>query len=180
MSELRIEKRRLRGEMLARRDRAPKHELMSRSNAIIERLEALPAFQEAQSILVYVSMGSEVETLGLIKRWLGRKEIVVPKVAKDSLETFVLKDFSQLSPSHFGVLEPVDGERVLLDRVGLVLVPGIAFDRQGYRLGYGKGYYDRLLSAYGGRTIGLAYSFQITEALPREPWDIPVEALCHD
>ncbi|MEJ7556308.1 MAG: 5-formyltetrahydrofolate cyclo-ligase, partial [Aquificaceae bacterium] len=86
-----------------------------------------------------------------------------------------LEDTTSLSPGAFCILEPSKGKEVRPEEVELSLIPGIAFDKAGYRIGYGKGYYDRLFERLGGLKVGVCYEFQVLEEVPRDDWDMPVD-----
>ncbi len=148
----------------------------SASQAIISRLEALPTFQQAQVIHTYVAWRNEVGTHDLIRRLLqeGRR-VAVPKVepATGQLQHYFITAFSELQKGAFGILEPPLDPNGLAapSQFDLVLVPGLAFDRAGNRLGMGKGHYDRFLAEVHAPKIALAYDFQLVEKLPVEAHD---------
>jgi 5-formyltetrahydrofolate cyclo-ligase len=152
------------------------------SRAIISRLESLPAFQLAQTIHTYVSWQNEVENHDLIRRLLqeGRR-VAVPKIEPSGrqLQHYFITEFAELQPGAFGILEPVpDQSRIALpEEFDLVLVPGIAFDHFGNRLGLGKGYYDRFLAHIRALKIAPAFAFQIIEKVPAEPHDQRVDMI---
>jgi 5-formyltetrahydrofolate cyclo-ligase len=167
-------KGRLRREMRARRDALSLEERRERSGRIFRRLSALPLFQGADLILFYASFGSEVETWEMMKASQAYgKRIALPRVEEASGDLLALevKDLGQdLSPGYKAIPEPkrMGSRRVQGDEISLILVPGLAFDGRGYRLGYGKGYYDRFLSGLSRNipAAGLAFDFQIVESLP--------------
>lgn len=167
-------KGRLRREMRVLRDALSMEERRERSGRIFQRLESLPLFQEADLILFYASFGSEVETWEMMKASQGYgKRIALPRVEEASGDLLALevKDFRRdLSPGYKAIPEPerMLSRRLQGDEISLILVPGLAFDVRGYRLGYGKGYYDRFLSSLSQDipTAGLAFDFQIVESLP--------------
>ncbi len=158
-----------------------KAERNAKNEMIRERLEANPLFQAAQHILTYVSTQEEVDTHSLLRNHLGKKTIVVPTVMKGSqaLKLVEFKKWNDLGKGHYGILEIRDrAAPAYTGPLDLILVPGIAFDREGHRIGYGKGYYDTLLKKYPEiPTIGLAYELQIVDAIPRENHDISVETV---
>jgi 5-formyltetrahydrofolate cyclo-ligase len=155
------------------------------SQAIISRLEALPLFQEAQVIHTYVAWRNEVENHDLIRRLLqeGRR-VAVPKVEPDTgqLQHYFIADFSTLQKGAFGILEPPSDPNRLAapSQFDLVLVPGLAFDRSGSRLGMGKGHYDRFLAEVRAPKIALAYDFQLVEKLQVEGHDQRVNIIVTD
>jgi 5-formyltetrahydrofolate cyclo-ligase len=178
-------KRKLRQEMGSLRDSVPAEARREKSRRIFSSLQSLPVYRRAGLILFYFSFGSEVETREMIlkSQTLG-KRIALPKVMEDSgnLVAFEVSDLDQdLGLGYRGILEPRKerGRQIREDDLGLILVPGLAFDRRGYRLGYGKGYYDRFLSGLsrGIPSIGLAFDFQVIEALPVSSEDFSLDLI---
>lgn len=154
------------------------------SAQIGERLRSTSFWQKSVHIALYYSVGAEVDTIGIIKRgWQEQKIIYLPKSDphRHQLHFYAITSFGQLSQGHYGIPEPCEGKEPLdVKQLDLVLVPGLAFDCWGYRLGYGGGYYDRFLSQLSPETvkIGLAYDSQLSEIpLPREPFDQPVDLI---
>jgi 5-formyltetrahydrofolate cyclo-ligase len=143
----------------------------------------LKVFRLAKTVCCYVSLPDEVQTGPLIMRMLeAGKRVVVPKVQGRRLALFEVRDPArELASGAFGVLEPTPGalRPVALERLDLVLVPGLAFDRRGHRLGRGEGYFDRLLARLpkSTPTIGVCYDFQRVDRLPNEPHDQAVGAV---
>lgn len=150
--------------------------------AIRRRVLRLPVYRHNRVLLTYVSKSIEVDTIGLIEAALaGKKRVAVPRCIPGTREMqfYFIRSLEDLEPGMFGVLEPNPQKcQVLTDlRRGLCIVPGLAFDTQGYRLGYGKGYYDRFLSKFGGRTAGLCYRACVPWNLPHGYYDQPVDVL---
>lgn len=150
-----------------------------KSRLIWRKLARLTAFRRAAWICSYVALPYEVQTWHMIEKMLeAGKRVAVPSVVQRSLDLalYEIKEPSaDLAPGAFGVLEPAAAGRktVKASQLDLVLVPALAFDKQGHRLGHGKGYYDRLLSQLPDTvpTVGLAYDFQLLDRLPVEPHD---------
>lgn len=170
---VRTEMRRLR-QGLAPADRE------DRSRRIVERLCQVEAFRRAHRVLFYVAQGGEVETRPLIERWVAKgRKIILPRVKGDGMVLVEVERLEDLGPGYRGILEPKPdtGRRVSSEEVEVALVPGLAFDLEGNRLGRGGGHYDRVLAGIGpgALKIGLAFDFQIVERLPAEAQDIPVE-----
>ena len=118
-------------------------EIMSRT--ITDKVTALPAFKNADRILVYADYNHEVVTEYLIKEaWKAGKEVAVPKVVGKDMVFYKLTDLARLEPGYFGIPEPVSGEIVNWSKA-LMIMPGVAFDRANHRVGYGGGFYDRYL-----------------------------------
>ena len=174
-----------------RRGLPPAHREAAES-AIYESLFSLPAWREAPVICGYVSVRGELNTAPILQRAAAEgKTIALPVTVTGANEGRMVfralpeGDFSRLTPARFGIPEPNESCPVLaggdLARA-LILVPALAFDGEGYRLGYGGGYYDRFLSSLRGAEIphtavGLAYAVCRAEALPREPHDVPVHII---
>jgi 5-formyltetrahydrofolate cyclo-ligase len=143
-----------------------------------------PAWRESRVVLGYASFRQEVDTFPLLEEVLARgKELVLPRVvrASRSLHLLRVKDLAaDLRPGYQGILEPDPARCSSVDPglIDLVLVPGVVFDRRGFRLGYGGGYYDRLLASLPRAVrVGLAFSLQVVEELPVLPHDLPVDVL---
>ena len=178
------EKARLRREGLARRDAEPDREAKGR--AIQERLQATAVYGRARTVAAYVGVRSEVPTLPLVESMLAAgKRVVLPVVEGDDIRLIRLESVGELAPAVFGLLEPGPEVRDRLERrvqpaeLDLMLVPGVAFDRKGGRIGYGKGFYDRLLarSRSGTPTVGLAFEAQLIPDVPMGPADYHLKHL---
>lgn len=155
-------------------------ERKAKDQQIQDALESMDAFKKAKTILFYVSNGEEVNTHRLIQKYLKEKSIVIPRTLKkeNGLALCRLTAWEALEPSHFGILEVPshDTNYVHESELDLAIIPGIAFDQNGHRLGYGGGYYDRFLKQLKKiKSIGLSYHCQIIEALPIEPHDVQVD-----
>lgn len=152
-------------------------DVRAKSAAIWERLSLLGEFAAATRLLVYVSTGSEVDTQGLIRQLLAMgRQVCVPRFepATQGYATSMLHDFdSELTTGQYGVLEPKPGviRPSALKQIDAALVPGLAFDETGNRLGRGRGHFDRLLGQTGGVRIALAFDFQVLDEVPAEAHD---------
>jgi 5-formyltetrahydrofolate cyclo-ligase len=172
-------KRSIRRQIESHRRAQPDKEL--RSQRIIERLLGTESFKSAASVLIYVSARSEVRTHDLLSIALqSGKNVVVPYCLPDRLELFRLERMDELTPGTWGILEPAPELRALPDRefnvrnVNFFCLPGVAFTRDGGRLGYGKAYFDRLLrhAAPDAVLAGLAFECQFVAEMPMEPHDV--------
>lgn len=144
--------------------------------AVFEKLIREKSFLSAKVIFCYVSYGAEVGTRLLIKEILRLgKTLVVPKCIDDRghMIGVEIKSEADLVCGMYGIPEP-EGEEFEREKIDLAIVPGVAFDKEGYRLGYGKGYYDRFLKGIGAVTIGICHKELLFERLPRGEYDIPV------
>jgi 5-formyltetrahydrofolate cyclo-ligase len=178
------EKRVLRKKFLEIRDRLSTDQISRMSSRVKDLLLKLPEFKSASLIMFYVSFRSEVETLKMIEEALSLgKRIVVPatNLVQKELEAFPIKDLKDLEPGAYGILEPKKQLKpALLEKLELAIVPGCVFDLKGFRLGYGKGYYDKFLQKVrpGVPSVGLAFELQIVSEIPNiEAYDIPVDKI---
>ena len=182
VTTLNDEKRRLRKEVLARRDKLTTAQRVIRSADILQKLFESEAVRSAAWVHFYVSHGSEVETTGMIAHALSRgKRVTVPKMEPASKQWVLseLKDpVRELSPGPKGIPEPKPEafRPVEIGAMDLFVVPGVAFDERGNRLGQGAGYYDRLLTGILGRIpiIGLAFELQLVKKIPVGDHDVRV------
>lgn len=135
----------------------------------------------ANTIYAYLPYNQEVRTEGIILRALADgKRVAVPKVYGDEMRFILIDDLENLAPSNMGIPEPVADGPVAKDPFALILMPGLAFDPQGHRIGYGGGFYDKFLAAEPQHpTIALCYDFQMLPQLETDAFDIPVDqVLC--
>lgn len=181
-AEIKAEKNELRSSLKSSRSRLDREKKADYDADIQSRVLALRSYAEASVIFTYVSMDTEPSTLGIIHAaWANGKRVAVPKCVKDSTEMtfYLIKSMDDLKPGYYGILEP-DSERceVISDYShGLCVVPGLSFDAEGYRLGYGRGYYDRFLKQFKGVSVGLCYSSYVKWKLPRGDYDVPVDII---
>ena len=152
-------------------------------DAASSRLGALFAasqlYQQAKTIYGYLPYNQEVRTVPMLQRALREgKRIAVPKVYGEEMRFIYLEDFSRVAPGYAGIPEPMDDGPVAEDKTALVLMPGLAFDKEGHRIGYGGGFYDKFLAAEPEHpTLALCYEFQMRPQLPTEEFDIPVDCV---
>ncbi len=174
-------KRVLRKRLLRKRKTHVPKAAQTKNALILKRVLQLPEFRKAKTVMLYAPIYGEVDTKGIFYAALKqRKRVGLPKVKGEQLEARAVKSWEELGKGVLGVLEPLKHSHALEpSEIGLVFVPGIAFDEEGYRLGYGKGFYDRFLGQVSkeAKKIGLAYEFQVVKRLPREPHDEKVNIL---
>ena len=145
------------------------------SSEIFARIETISGFQHSDIVLLYSAIPGEVETAAFIEKWHRSKRIVLPKVVGDILELRLYSP-DKVSVGYRGILEPSDdAAQVDPSEVGFAVIPGMAFDRAGHRLGRGKGYYDRLLPSLSCMKVAVAYGHQLVDSVPVEPHDVPVD-----
>lgn len=170
-------KRALRKEILGKRDLMKKEDVIKKSKEIKEKLFLVPEFINAKTIAFYVSFNNEVFTHSIIKELLGKKRILVPKVLDNEIIFSEITNFNELKPGKSGILEPVAIKKTGYGEIDLIIVPGIAFDKKGHRVGYGYGMYDKLLKKIKCKKIGLAFSMQIAKEIPKEEYDVAVDKI---
>jgi 5-formyltetrahydrofolate cyclo-ligase len=147
--------------------------LESESISVFEQIEMLAEFHTASTVLAYWSMADELKTHDFIIKWYKKKTILLPLVKGDNLELRVFSGMDcMVVGSSFGILEPQLGEDYNNKGIDLAIIPGLAFDKTGNRLGRGKGYYDRLLNDKKMTKIGVCFSFQLIESIPIDNFDI--------
>lgn len=156
-------------------------ECESASALIQQAVAALPMFDAAKVVALYHPMDNEVATSGIcfLARQAG-KQVVLPAVSEGCLQFREIDSFQHLAPGAYGIPEPfADAPCVDIESIDLVLVPGIAFDREGRRIGYGKGYYDRTFHRCEGqgRLVGLCYDFQLLDRILGEPHDVEMDLI---
>lgn len=172
-----MKKEEIRKKILQKRNELPSSEILEKSNEIISKLISLKEFRKAKRILCYVSFGSEVFTHELIQAYIDKKDIAVPVVKENELALSYIKDWKELSKGRYGILEPKAMKIANLDEISLAIVPAVAFDEMGYRIGYGRGYFDKLLAKMNAMKIGLGYEFQIVEKIPEEKHDVRMDRI---
>ncbi|MBK3298962.1 5-formyltetrahydrofolate cyclo-ligase [Streptococcus oralis] len=166
----------LRKQVLQEMKSIPQKQKMAMDQALTERFLNHPFYKEAKVIATYLSFPHEFQTQELIKRMLkDGKKVLIPKTYPKGRMEFVVYDPKQLAKTSFGLLEPQgDLEVVEPSQIDLIHVPGLAFTREGYRIGYGGGYYDRYLEHFAGHTMSTIYPCQVQE-FNSENHDIPVQ-----
>lgn len=174
-------KKELRKEIIKKRDELDCIEKIIKDKKIIEKLKDTKEYKEAKGIFVYIGFGSEINTKILIEDALkDGKEVYVPKVIKKEMVFIKINSLENLVTSSYGILEPIgDKSNFNVDNLGLIVMPGLAFDKQGNRLGYGGGYYDKFLSSnkIDAKKIALAYDFQVLDKVPSEEHDIKIDSI---
>jgi 5-formyltetrahydrofolate cyclo-ligase len=178
----------IRAAALQRRDAIPPDARHANAQRIVARICALEVFMQAQTVLAYSGFGTEIDTTSLLEQVRkSGKTLVLPRISRVSgmLELFRVDDpAADLTAGVWGIKEP-DAERCMRcmpQELDLIVMPGVAFDRRGGRLGYGKGYYDRLLGECIGKglepvTVAGAFEAQVIDTVPMERHDVPVDVL---
>lgn len=172
---LKEEKRLLRRCIADKKKMYTNHELATYSTLLLSKLERHPLFAEAQTILMYYSLPDEVQTHDFIEKWSHNKNIILPVVKGDELELRYYTGKQDLQKGSYNIEEPQGELLSNYDKIDLAIIPGVAFDSQGNRLGRGKGYYDRLLKQLNAYKIGICFHFQICTYIPTEIFDKPMD-----
>lgn len=166
-------KKDIRKYIYGKRKQCTDQEVETWSRVITEKVVALTEFKKAKRIMAYADYNHEVSTRYIIEEaWKQGKEVAVPKVSGKDMIFIRLTDFSQLEEGFYGIPEPARGESVEWQDAFMVM-PGVAFDRENHRVGYGGGFYDRFLEKHQSITrVAVAFDFQILDQVPTEPTDI--------
>ena len=168
------------------RDKVSAEQKSKWDSKIIDTLINSEFYRSAKTIFTFVSFRSEVDTHWFINHAIeDRKIIYVPKVAskQEGMDAYRISSMSDLTAGYFGILEPLSKcSKVNIKDIDLVLIPGLAFGREGGRIGYGGGFYDRFLRCAKEETqkVALAYNFQILDEVPADQWDIRMDAIITD
>ena len=149
-------------------------EKRSAAREVFDRLEKTAAFLLADRIMMYHSLPDELYTHDFLRKWAGQKKFYLPRVNGVDLEVLPYEE-SRLELGSFHIEEPTGKDVTDPSEIELVVVPAVAYDRKGRRLGRGKGFYDRFLQHTRATKIGVGYEFQLLEELPTEPHDIPMD-----
>ena len=174
-----MDKKQLRRMIRERKRAMTEAEIQSRSEALAQLLYASEAYRNAKTIYGYLPYNQEVRTVPMLEQALrDGKQVAVPKVFGDEMKFLYLQDLTQVAKGYAGIPEPIADEPVAEDKTALVLMPGLAFDPQGHRIGYGGGFYDKFLAAEPDHpTLALCYEFQLLPKLETEEHDIPVDVV---
>lgn len=153
--------------------------------SITEKLLQLDDFVNSKTVLVYVSSAIEVGTYEIIRRCFEmNKRVLAPRCVQGTniMDFYEIKSFDDLEKGAFGIMEPCDKceKTELFDTDSCCIVPALAYDMRGYRLGFGKGFYDRFLVRFGGKKVGLCYSSCIEDQLPADEYDQMVNCIVTD
>lgn len=147
----------------------------AQSAAVLSRLANHPRFKAAQTVMLFSSLPDEVNTHAFIRQWAKTKHIVLPVVKDDDIVLRLFTSEENMKIGAFGISEPAGLTFDKLDEIDLIIVPGMAFDKEGHRLGRGKGFYDRFLSQpdiMSAYKIGICLPHQLLETIPTEAHDI--------
>ena len=169
----------LRRSIRERKRAMTEEEIVSRSEKLMALFLASDAYKNARTIYGYLPYNQEVRTVPMLEQALkDGKKVAVPKCYGDQMKFIYLDDLTKVEKGYANIPEPIEDGPVGDDETALVLMPGLAFDPQGHRIGYGGGFYDKFLAAEPGHpTLALCYEFQLLPHLETEEHDIPVDTV---
>ena len=184
MYRLREEKEELRREYLEKRNAMTPEEKLKKDNQIISRFTSLVSYRYSDTLLLYYPTKGEIDTRPLIRSSISLgKRVALPVCYEEGsrMDFYYINSEDDLETGKYGIPTPKSGCEMFEKRKGargiIVVVPALAFDKNGYRLGYGKGYYDRYINEINAAAIGFVYSDFIADRLPRGRFDISVDLL---
>ena len=172
-----VNKKELRQQIREKKRAMTEEEIAEKSRVLGEKLFSCPQYQAAKTVYGYLPYNQEVRTVPMLRRALeDGKAVAVPKVFGDDMKFILLSDLSQVAKGYAGIPEPIADGPEAADDHALVLMPGLVFDPQGHRIGYGGGFYDKFLAREPAHpTVALCYDFQVLPELETEAFDIPVD-----
>ncbi len=169
-----MEKSEIRRKVNAMRRMLSEVEKMTAAEEVFTRLEETAAFLMADHVLMYHSLPDELSTHKFLKKWGNKKHFYLPRVNGVNLDILPYNE-SRLELGSFHIEEPTGDETIDPQDIEVIVVPAVAYDRRGNRLGRGKGFYDRLLAEAKATKIGVGYEFQLMDELPAEEHDVPMD-----
>ena len=172
-----MDKKELRAQIRQMKRAMTEQQIVAASAKLGELFVNTTQYQNAKTIYGYLPYNQEVRTVPMLERAIrDGKRVAVPKVYGDDMKFIYMDDLSQVAKGYAGIPEPIADGPVAQDKTALVLMPGLAFDPQGHRIGYGGGFYDRFLAMEPEHpTLALCYDFQMLPSLETEAFDIPVD-----
>lgn len=172
-----MDKKELRRYIRLEKEAMTETDILRKSEILTQKFLNSTEYLDASVIYGYLSYNQEVRTEEILKKaLLDGKRVAVPKIFGDEMRFVYISDLAQVESGYKGIPEPIADEPLAEDPYALVLMPGIAFTKNGGRIGYGGGFYDRFLSKETAhKTVALCYDFQILDSLPIEKFDIPVD-----
>lgn len=171
-----MEKNEIRRKIKAMKSMLLESERIAAAEEVFAQLEKSAAFIMASNILMYHSLPDELSTHGFLAKWRDKKHFYLPRVNGVNLEILPY-DESRLELGAFHIEEPTGTNVIDSEDIELIVVPGVAYDKKGNRLGRGKGFYDRLLKTTGATKIGVGYEFQMIDEIPTEPHDVKMNII---
>lgn len=173
-------KEEIREKILYRRTQQPPADKAPKDEKIIQAIKELPEFQKAKTVLMYIAIHGEVDLTKLFEEYRESKKFLLPRVNQKemTLSLYHIKSMDDLEKGSFSIPEPREGlPQIPMEDIELAIIPGVAFAPDGHRVGYGGGFYDRLLKKINCPKIGVAYEFQIVENIEGEDHDARVDII---
>lgn len=172
------EKKRIRREIRSLKKAISLDEKTLRSKAILNKVENLPEFINAKTVMLYWAMADEVQTDDFVIKWSASKSVILPCVNGNDLDLRIFRGKEDLvAGENFGIPEPSGQLFTDYDEIDLILVPGVAFDIENNRMGRGKAYYDKLLSSLKAYKLGVCFDFQLLQSVPVDEHDIKMDQI---
>lgn len=171
-----MEKKDWRREMKRRIASMTEEDRNLQAETLFEKIERMPEFVNARRILLYWSLPDEPSSHALMERWK-EKKLILPSVVGSEIELRRYRSADDMKVGSFHINEPIGPAFMEYDLLDMAIIPGLSFDSLGYRLGRGKGYYDRLLPKLRCLTVGVCFPCQYEAVLPHDEWDIPVKCV---
>ena len=174
-----MDKKELRAMIRQQKRAMTEEQIVSASRRLGELFRKHPMYQNAKTIYGYLPYNQEVRTVAMLEQAMkDGKRVAVPKCYGDEMRFIFMDDLSKVEKGYANIPEPIADEPIADDETALVLMPGMAFDPQGHRIGYGGGFYDKFLAKEPNHpTLALCYDFQMVEHLETEEFDIPVDTV---
>ena len=174
-----MDKKELRHMIRGKKRAMTEEQIVSASLRLGNLFRSHPLYQNAKTIYGYLPYNQEVRTIPMLEQAIiDGKRVAVPKVFGDEMKFIYLGDLTRIEKGYCGIPEPIENGPEANDPTALVLMPGLAFDPQGHRIGYGGGFYDKFLAAEPDHpTIALCYDFQMVDQLETEEFDVPVDVV---
>ncbi len=152
-----------------------RQEKLSQSQTVFSILEKTTVFRKSRNIGFFWSLTDELPTQDIIRKWAGRKNIFLPRTEGDEMHFVRYREGCEMEEGDFRILVPAGADQIDPADLDVIIVPGVAFDSNGRRLGKGKGYYDRFLDRHGIYTVGVCFHHQLIAEVPSEPHDRRVD-----
>ena len=168
-------KKAFRKDILHKRKQLSQEKIKEKSKKIGKNLFDLDVFNKENNVMFFVSFGKEVYTHDMIEKCFEERVVIVPKAFGDYLLPCKINSLGELRTFNFGIKEPIDEDVFPLGEIDVIVVPGLAFNEKGERIGYGKGFYDRFLSKCNAIKVGLCFEEFIVDKIPTQDHDIKVD-----
>lgn len=175
MANIHKEKEIVRQQLSLERKKYTYDELYNRSLEVLDVVEITGVFQQANKIFIYNALQDEVQTFDFIRKWGDKKNFYLPVVAEDDIVFRECTSSVSFTQSTLGIMEPLGEDFTDYDKIDLVIVPGVAFDRNKNRMGRGKGFYDRFLPKIKAPKMGICFEFQLLDNIPADNNDIKMD-----